>query len=143
MRLGDKAWNGLRWLYALFFFATGIAILIHILFGVGGPPAPPTQADAAFQGALHRSGFIDPLLAATYLVGGGALALRRTTPLGLILLAPAVGVIACDDILLANAAPVGIAVAAIWGVLALRFLDGFRGLWSFGLGGVGDLSSRG
>ena len=66
------------------------------------------------------------------MVGGGALFRQRTTPLGLVLLAPAVVVIACDDILLANSAPVGIAVAAIWGVLALRFVAGFQGLWNFG-----------
>ena len=133
MRLGDMAWTALRWIYALFFFGTGVAILLYVLFGIGGPPVPPTAADAAFQGALHQSGFIDPLLAASYLVGGGALALRRTTPLGLILLAPAVVIIACDDILLANAAPVGIAVAGIWGLLALRSLPDFRGLWSAGV----------
>ena len=128
MRLADMAWTGLRWLYALFFFTTGIAIAAYVLFRIGGPPPPPTAADAAFQGALHRSGFIDPLLAVSFLAGGGALALRRTTPLGLVLLAPSVAVIACDDILLANAAPVGLAVAVIWGLLALRMFTGFQGL---------------
>ncbi len=132
MRPAEMAWTGLRWLYGLFFFTTGIAIAVYVLFRIGGPPPPPTAADAAFQGALHRSGFIDPLLAVSFLVGGGALAPRRTTPLGLVLLAPAVAVIACDDILLANAAPVGLAVAAIWGLLALRVFAGFRGLWSYG-----------
>ena len=131
MRPAEMAWTGLRWLYGLFFFTTGIAIAVYVLFGIGGPPPPPTLADAAFQDALHRSGFIDPLLTVSFLVGGAALALRRTTPLGLVLLAPAVAVIACDDILLANAAPVGVAVAAIWGLLALRVFGGFRGLWSY------------
>jgi hypothetical protein len=131
MRPVEMAWTLLRWLYALFFFATGVAIALHVMFGIGGPPTPPTAADAAFQGALHRSGFIDPLLAVSFLGGGGALALRRTTPLGLVLLAPAVAVIACDDILLANAAPVGVAVLVVWGLLALRVFPGFRGLWTY------------
>ena len=132
MKPAALAWTLLRWVFALFFFATGVAIAIHVLFGIGGPPTPPTAADAAFQSALHRSGFIDPLLAVSYLVGGGALAWRRTAPLGLVLLAPSVVVIACDDILLAGAAPVGLAVTAVWGLLALRFFDGFRGLWGYG-----------
>ena len=132
MRLAELAWTGLRWLYALFFFGTGVAIIVFLMLHVGGPPIPPTEADRAFQAALHQSGFIDPLLAAGYLAGGGALFLRRTTPLGLVLLAPSVVVIACDDILLANAAPVGLAVLAIWGLLALRVFPAFRGLWSYG-----------
>ncbi len=131
MRVSNKAWTGLRWIYALFFVATGVAIMLHVLVGIGEPPVPPTQADAAFQEALHRSGFIDPLLAVSYLVGGGSLFRRQTTPLGLVVLAPAVVVIACDDILLANAATVGIAVAAVWGALALRSFAGFHGLWSY------------
>jgi len=132
MRAADMIWTGLRWIYALFFFTAGIAVVAFLLFHIAGPPVPPTAADAAFQGALHRSGFIDPLLAISYLAGGGALAFRRTAPLGLVLLAPSVVVIACDDILLANAAPVGVAVAVIWGLLALRVFGGFRGLWTYG-----------
>ena len=132
MRPADMALTGLRWLYGLFFFGTGVAIAVYVTTGLGGPPAPPTAADAAFQGALHRAGFIDPLVAVSFLLGGGALALRRTTPLGLVLLAPAVAVIACDDILLANAAPVGLAVAAIWGLLALSVFPAFQGLWTHG-----------
>jgi hypothetical protein len=134
MRLADIALTGLRWLYGLFFFTTGVAITLYLVLGFGGPPPQPTAAAAAFDAALQKAGFINPLLAIGFLLGGGALALKRTTPLGLVLLAPSVAVIACDDILLAGAAPVGLAVAAIWGLLALRFFAGFRGLWTYGQG---------
>jgi hypothetical protein len=130
--LADKALTGLRWLFGAFFFATGVAIAIHVTTGMGGPPTQPTAAAKALDDALQASHIIDPLLAVSFLGGGGALALRRTTPLGLVLLAPAVAVIALFDTVLAGVPAVGLGVAAIWGVLALRFFDAFSGLWTYG-----------
>jgi hypothetical protein len=127
------AWTGLRWLFALFFFATGVAIATSLLIGWPGLIHQPTASAQALDNALHQSGFMDPLIGASYLVGGTALALRRTAPLGLILLAPTVVVIFFFDTFLAASAPVGIAVVAIWGILALRHFSAFRGLWSYGL----------
>ena len=132
MGLADKALTGLRWLFGAFFFVTGLFIAFHVATGLGGPPRQPTAAAQALDDALQASHIIDPLLAVSYLAGGGALALRRTTPLGLVLLAPAVAVIAIFDAVLAGLPAVGLGVAAVWGVLALRFFDGFGGLWTYG-----------
>src|SRR4051812_12251151 len=77
MGVTDWAWTGLRWLYALFFFTTGVAILSHLVTGWPGPIHQPTIAAQALDDALHHSGFMDPLICASYLVGGAALALRR------------------------------------------------------------------
>src|SRR4249919_1637249 len=102
MRPGDIAWIGLRWLFALFFFSTGVAIALGLT--IGWPPAiqQPTASAQALYSALHAAGFMDPLLGASYLVGGAALALRRTAPLGLVLLAPSVVVIFFFDTFLAR-----------------------------------------
>lgn len=132
MELADRALTGLRWLFGIFFFATGALIAVHVTTGLGGPPPQPTAAARALDEALQASHLIDPLLAVTFLAGGGALALRRTTPLGLVLLAPAVAVIALFDTVLAGLPAVGLGVAAVWGLLALRFFGGFSGLWTYG-----------
>ena len=135
MRPAEMTWTGLRWLYALFFFTTGLAIAVHVLLGVGGPPRAPTAAAQAFHDALGQTRFMDALVGASYLAGGGALLLRRTTPLGLVLLAPAATVILFDNVLLAGTAPVGLATAAVWGLLAWRFRSAFQGLWTYGAPG--------
>ena len=131
MRVIDRAWTGLRWLFGLFFFATGVLIAVSLIFRVGHPPTQSRAAAAALDTALHKSGIIDPLLAAGYVAGGTALFLRRTTPLGLVLLAPAVVVITVFDIVLAAAPIGGLVTGAVWGLLALRHFDGFRGLWTY------------
>jgi hypothetical protein len=75
---------------------------------------------------------MDPLIGASYLVGGAALALRRTAPLGLILLAPTVVVIFFFDTFLARLPVPGVLTLAVWGLLALRLLPAYRGLWTYG-----------
>jgi hypothetical protein len=130
--LQSAAWTGLRWLFALFFFATGLLIVFSLLTGTPGPITQPTAAAAALDRAFHESGIIDPAVAASYLAGGAALAIRRTAPLGLVLLAPAVTIILLFDVVLARLPVPGLAVALVWAVLALRHLAGFRCLWNFG-----------
>jgi len=133
MRWTDWAWTALRWVFGLFFFSTGLFMAAHLVFGVGQDIVQPTPAAADLYAALHRSGFIDPLLGASYLVGGGALALRRTAPLGLVLLAPSVVVIFFFDTFLARLPVPGVLTLALWGLLALRFLPAYQGLWTFGV----------
>jgi hypothetical protein len=132
MKWADAAWTGLRWLFALFFFLTGVAIAVHLATGWGSNIHQPTLSAQALDDALHQSGFMDPLIGASYLVGGAALALRRTAPLGLILLAPTVVVIFFFDTFLARLPVPGVLTLAVWGLLALRLLPAYRGLWTYG-----------
>ena len=132
MRWSDWAWTGLRWLFALFFFTTGLAIAAKVIFGVGDYIHQPTAAAQALDTALHQSGFMDPLIGASYLVGGAALAWRRSAPLGIILLGPTVVVIFFFDTFLARLPIPGVLVLAFWGLLALRFLSAYRPLWTYG-----------
>jgi len=121
--------TGARWVFGLFYFATGIAIVLGLL-GFGSAPQQPTPASSAFAQALDDSRFINPLLAVVYLVGGGALLLRRTAPLGIAILTPVVIGIFCFHITLSG--------QWIWGTLNLGWLlsliwcfrSSFRPLWN-------------
>ena len=91
-----------RCVFGLFYALTGLAIGAYALFGVYSPPKQPTAAASAFTEALAQGGFIDPLLALTYIAGGVALLRDRTAPLGIVLLAPAVSVIFCFHLALSG-----------------------------------------
>ncbi|MBC6982644.1 DoxX protein [Caulobacter sp. 17J80-11] len=131
MTMIDRAWIGLRWLYALFFIATAAMITTSLTTGAIPRPVQATPAAAAFDHAIAATGFVDPALAACYLLGGLALLRERTTPFGLVLLAPVVAVILLFHIFLSGLWPVGAATAAVAGLLAWRHRGGFTGLWSY------------
>jgi len=119
-----------RWIFGVFYALTGLAIAAHVLFGVGSPPTQTTTAAAAFTDALTRSGFIDPLLAISYVVGGVALLRDRTAPIGIIFLMPVVLVIFCFHLVITG--------QWIWGplnllwllVLAYAYRSSFTPLWN-------------
>ena len=59
-------WRVLRYLYAGYYLLIGICL---VLSSVGALPAPHlkiSEASAALQGALGKTGFMFPLLAFTY-----------------------------------------------------------------------------
>jgi len=131
IQLKEVAWTGLRWLFALFFFGVGLIIAYCLITGTPSPFVQPTAAAAALDRAFHESGIIEPPLAASYLAGGAALGVRRTAPLGLFLLAPAVTIIMLFDTVLAKLPVPGLSVPLIWATLAVRHFEGFRCLWNF------------
>ena len=102
-----------RWIFGLFYFATGVWIALA-QFGLSAPPPQPTPAASAFTNALTASRFVDPLIAVAYLFGGGALLLRRTSPVGVLLLAPIVVVIFFFHLVLSG--------QWVWGTINLLWL---------------------
>jgi len=95
------AWDVLRWIMALWFFSGGFVVLGHTFLGHPRfPPVPP--AAQSLLDAFQESGFLYPLLAAVYLIGGGALFMRRTAPLGLVMLAAPIGVIVGFHVMLSR-----------------------------------------
>lgn len=119
-----------RWIFGLFYAAVGVWVTLGLL-GFAAPPQQPTPSAAAFTAALSASGIIDPLLALTYLSGGFALLSRRTAPLGIILLAPAVAVIFLFHIRLSGQWIWG-SVNLLWlGALAWYFRHAFVSLWNY------------
>lgn len=126
MLLRELAWAVLRVTYGLFFFTTGVWIWLHIFTGRFPAPVQPTQQAAAFMLAFSATGFMDPLLGLSYLVGGGALLTRRTAPLGLVVLAPSVAVIFFFDLLLAGQTVWPVVIAGVFAAIGWRFR---AGLW--------------
>jgi hypothetical protein len=74
-----------------------------------------------------------PLLAFTYIASALALCFYRTTPLGLILLAPVAVIIFLTDTILDSAWFMGTLNAAILAALAWHFRSSFRPLWTCAL----------
>jgi hypothetical protein len=70
----------------------------------------------AFQKALTETHFMDPLLAIACLFGGVALLIRRTAPLGIVILAPVVVVIFLFHLVLTG--------NWMWGTLNLLWFAG-------------------
>lgn len=130
MRLPTKAVIVVRLLYGLFFASTGFVIAI---FSTLGWPSPrqPTLAAQAFTDALDAARIINPLLSATYIGGGLSLLFDRTAPLGVVLLAPAIGTIFFFHLVLSGAVVWGTANALCLAILAWSYRDRLSGLWTY------------
>jgi hypothetical protein len=129
--VGMKAgWTIARIIYGLFFLATGMWILVSITTGLLSAPVQPTRAAADFMHALDEARFVDPLLAVSFVLGGGALLFDRSAPLGLILLAPPVVVILGFHLFLSGQILWGPFVAAWFLAFAWRYRRAFVPLWT-------------
>jgi len=116
-----------RWCAGLAYAITGANGLLR-LFPM---PEGTTPAGIAFFASLHASGFMIPLLALSFLVGGLLLLRNRTAPLGLIVLAPPIVIIPLYNwILERQPFTSGPFVVAIQLFLAWQYRDAFRPLWS-------------
>lgn len=92
MKLLSHVWTALGVLFGLFFIYASIVVMVKF----GGQQPPETVAAAGhFTEALNATGFMNPILIASFLVAGVALLFDRTAPIGLIILAPSILVIAC------------------------------------------------
>ena len=100
-----------RWIFSLWYLASGATWLITHALGRGTAHHEVAPAAAAFQMALAQSQFMDPLLALACVIGGAALLVRRTWPLGIVILAPVVIVIFLFHLVLTG--------KWIWGTLNL------------------------
>lgn len=121
----------LRWLYGLFYTYVGASWLAHKALGKPWvtPPEPPL-ADAITT-AFTASGVVDPLIAATCLAGGALLLVRRTTPLGIVILAPLVSGILVFHVFLTGGWVWGTAHFGLLATLAWLHRSAFRPLWSY------------
>ena len=130
-------WRILRYLYAAYYLLVGVYLTLS-LAGIIPPPHPKTSdASAAFQGALGKTGFMFPLLAFTYVASACALFFHRTAPLGLVLLAPIAVIIFFTDTLLDTAWLFGTLNAVVLAALAWHFRSAYRPLFSYAIGSHG------
>jgi hypothetical protein len=120
-----------RWIFGLWYLLSGGTWLVIHASGHGAANHEVTPGAIAFTKALSDSHFMDPLLALTCFFGGGALLIRRTSPLGIAILAPVVVVIFLFHLVLSG--------NWIWGTLNLvwftgltwRYRRAFTALWTY------------
>lgn len=127
----------LRWLYGLFYLYVGTSWFVHRLVGKPWvtPPEPPLAK--AITSAFSASGVVDPFIAATCLVGGLLLLVRRTAPLGIAVLAPLVSGIFLFHVFLTGSWAWGSLHLGLLVVLAWLHRNALRPLWSYGATGNG------
>ena len=119
-----------RCLFAAFYVLIGVQAALALLGIIPVPQFEMSPQNAAFQAALGESGFIVPLMALCFTAGGSLMIFDRTTPLGIVLLAPFVVVIFFTHLMLDG--------NVIWGSLHLgllllfawQFRSAYRPLWS-------------
>ncbi len=117
--------TGARILLGFIFFASGL----NGIFQFVAPP--PMEGNAAtFIEGLVASGYVFPVIFATYIIAGAALLANRFVPLALILLAPAiVNIFAMHLLLEPESLPVALVVVALEIFLAWRYRDAYRPLF--------------
>ncbi len=120
-----------RWLYALFYAYIGASWFSYTFFGTAWPDHKEAPAAKALTTALTDSGIVDPLIAASCLVGGALLFFRRTAPLGIVILAPLVTGIFVFHLLLNHDWPWGTFHFCYLAVLAWLHRSAFRPLWNY------------
>ena len=88
----NKVWNGVRWIYASYYFLAGIGLSL-ILLGLVSIDLDFGKGVNAFLAALEQTGFGLGALAVTYTVSGLLILNNRTAHLGIITLAPVIVII--------------------------------------------------
>lgn len=130
--MGDSIpWCVLRYLYAAYYLFIGVYLALSLVGIVALPLPKVSEASAAFQGALAKTGFMFPLLAFTYIASACALCFHRTAPLGLVLLAPVAVIIFFTDTLLDTAWLFGTLNVVILLALAWHFRSAYRPLFAY------------
>lgn len=126
MKYQRRAWTIARVMFGLFFLYAPILILVK--FG-GQQPPETVPAAANFTTALNESGFINPALIAVLLLGGVAMLFNRLAPVGLILLAGPIAVIAGFHWALTHDYLWGSIWPIWWALLAFHYRHVFKRLW--------------
>jgi hypothetical protein len=116
---------GARIFLGFIFFGSGL----NGFFQFVAPPAMEGNA-ATFIKGLVASGYVFPVLFATYILAGGALMANRFVPLALVLLAPAiVNIFAIHVRLAPHGMPVALMVVALEIFLAWQYREAYRPLF--------------
>lgn len=126
----DWLWRIARWLYGGYFIYTAVMIGRTLWIGGEGVQQPTPEAKAFYE-ALHATGFLYPMMGFTFGAGGLALILDRTAPLGLVLLAPSVGVIFFFHLMLTGRIVWGTEWALGLVLLAWHYRSAFTALWNY------------
>jgi len=123
--------NVARWIFSLWYLASGSTWLIAHALGRGTVHHEVSPSAAAFQLALAQSQFMDPLLSVACLLGGIALLVPRTSPLGIVILAPVVVAIFLFHLVLSGNWTWGSLNLVWFAALAWHFRRAFAPLWHY------------
>ena len=121
------AWLAARFVFAAWYFGVGV-----LGFITNNRSRDIAEAATTLERVMAETGFMNPLLCLCCTVGGGALFLRRSSPLGLVILAPLVIIIFFFHLMITRdywwgALNLGLLLALLW-----HFRRGLEPLWSFG-----------
>lgn len=121
----------IRWVFGLFYACMGAAALtFHLMDKPFVTPVNNAQ-EYAFTTAIKASGFVDPLITLTCLVGGILVLIRRTTPLGLAILTPLIFGIFLYHLVLSKSLVIGNVQLALLLVLVWFHRAAYRSLWNY------------
>ena len=118
----------LRIVYAAYWTLFALVLLAF----PGAIPAPTVPAARAFWSGVEASGFMIPLLGASYAFGGLFTLFRRTAPLGLVILSPPMAVIVLFNALLVRSPSAWLVLAPVHALLLWHFRADLAPLWSGG-----------
>jgi hypothetical protein len=119
-------WLLARLVFAAWYFGVGV-----IGFISGNQAKDIATATTDLERVMAQTGFLDPLLCLCCTAGGAALFLRRSAPLGLVILAPLVIIIFCFHMMITRDYGWGALNLALFLALAWHFRRGFAPLWRF------------
>lgn len=127
MKIVNWIWICARILFGLFFIYAALMVVV-IYDGMNPPETLKPASDFAL--ALDGTGFMNPLIIGSMIVAGAALLFTRTAPLGLIILAPSIVVIACFHWFLTGNYVWG-TIWPVWFLLLVwRYREVFSRLWA-------------
>jgi len=132
-------WRILRYVFAAYYLYVGAYLALSLMGVVPALHLKLSNASASFQHALAETGFVDPALAATYVVSAIALCFDRTAPLGVVLLAPIMVIIFLTDTLLDSAWVWCTLHSAILAALAWHYRWAYRPMWNYGVPSASSL----
>lgn len=115
-----------RLIFALWYFGVGI-----VGFTTNDAVKDAAQASTSLEKAMAETGFMNLLLCLACFLGGGAMFFRRTTPLGIVILAPLVIIIFCFHIVITKSYFWGSLNLFLLAALAWHFRRGFDQLWNY------------
>ncbi len=115
-----------RLIFALWYFGVGVIGLI-----TNDAAKDAAMASTSLERGMAESLFMNPLLCLACLAGGGAMLIRRTTPLGIAILAPLVIIIFCFHMVITKSYVWGSLNLILLAANAWRFRRGFERLWNY------------
>jgi hypothetical protein len=121
----------IRLLYGAFWL---LIIIAPFLTGKAIPVQVVPAARAMWEG-LEASRFMIPLLGTCYGLGGLLVLVRRTAPVGLLILSPPLLVIVLFNALLIRTASAWVVLAPVHALLLWQYRADFRSLWNGGRNG--------